>query len=85
MNTFPAGNITILPIVIAAVSVGSSGAAMTTYQSAATHPFPVAEGKSSDACKYTGNFRDGMPITFWVAPDVPVPVQYPFHNNYLDG
>ena len=45
----------------------------------------VPAGTFPDTRKYTGNFRDGTPITFWVAPGIPVPVQYQFPNKYLDG
>lgn len=45
----------------------------------------VPAGTYPDAQKYTGSFRDGTLITFWVAPGVPVPVQYQFPNKYLDG
>jgi hypothetical protein len=45
----------------------------------------VPAGTYTDARKYTGKFRDGTPITFWVVPGIPVPVLYQFPNNYLDG
>ena len=54
-----------------------------TYQG--TESVTVPAGTYSAARKYTGNFRDGTPITLWVAPGVPVPVQYQFPNKYLDG
>jgi hypothetical protein len=54
-----------------------------TYQG--TGPVRVPAGTYPAARKYTGNFRDGTPITFWVAPGIPVPVQYQFPNKYLDG
>jgi hypothetical protein len=50
-----------------------------------TESVTVPAGTYPDARKYTGNFYDGTPITFWVAPGVPVPVQYQFPNKYLDG
>ena len=50
-----------------------------------TESVTVPAGTYPNARKYTGNFRDGTPITFWVAPGVPVPVQYQFPNKYLDG
>jgi hypothetical protein len=50
-----------------------------------TESVTVPAGTYPDARKYAGNFRDGTPITFWVAPGVPVPVQYRFPNKYLDG
>jgi hypothetical protein len=48
-------------------------------------PITVPAGTFADARKYTGSFRDGTPITFWVAPAIPVPVQYQFPNRYPDG
>lgn len=45
----------------------------------------VPAGTYSNARKYTGNFHDGTPITFWVVPGIPVPVLYQFPNKYLDG
>ena len=45
----------------------------------------VPAGTYPGARKYSGRFLDGTPITFWVVPDVPVPVQYQFPNKYLDG
>ncbi|MFY9801276.1 MAG: hypothetical protein WAK10_08515, partial [Methanoregula sp.] len=45
----------------------------------------VPAGTFPNARKYTGNFHDGTPITFWVAQGIPVPVQYQFPNKYLDG
>lgn len=54
-----------------------------TYQG--TESVTVPAGSYSDARKYTGKFRDDTPITFWVAPGVPVPVQYQYPNRYLDG
>jgi hypothetical protein len=54
-----------------------------TYQG--TEPVRVPAGTYPAARKYTGNFRDGTPIAFWVAPGIPVPVQYQFPNKYLDG
>jgi hypothetical protein len=50
-----------------------------------TESVTVPSGTYPEARKYLGNFRDGTPITFWVAPGVPVPVQYQFPNKYLDG
>jgi len=45
----------------------------------------VPAGTYPDARKYTGTFRDGTPITFWVVSGVPVPVQYQFPNKYIEG
>jgi len=45
----------------------------------------VPAGTYPGARKYSGNFRDGTPITFWVVPGIPVPVQYQFPNKYMDG
>lgn len=50
-----------------------------------TESVTVPSGTYPAARKYTGSFRDGTEITFWVAPGVPVPVQYQFPNKYLDG
>jgi hypothetical protein len=50
-----------------------------------TEPVMVPAGTYPAARKYTGSFRDGTPVTFWVASGVPVPVQYQFPNKYLDG
>jgi hypothetical protein len=50
-----------------------------------TESVRVPAGIYPDARKYTGRFRDGTRITFWVAPGIPVPVQYQFPNKYLDG
>jgi len=54
-----------------------------TYEGIETVTVPA--GTYSNARKYTGNFHDGTPITFWVATGVPVPVQYQFPNKYMDG
>jgi len=54
-----------------------------TYQG--TQSVTVPAGTYPAARKYTGTFRDGTPITFWVAQGIPVPVQYQFPNKYLDG
>ncbi|MFA5269261.1 MAG: hypothetical protein WC379_14940 [Methanoregula sp.] len=49
-------------------------------------PVTVPAGTYPDARKYTGNLLEGTPITFWVAPGVPVPVQYRLQNvPGLDG
>jgi len=50
-----------------------------------TESITVPAGTYPNARKYTGNFRDGTPITFWVTPGIPVPVLYQFPNKYLDG
>lgn len=44
----------------------------------------VPTGTYPDARKYTGNLPDGTPISFWVVPGIPVPVQYQ-SNLGLDG
>jgi hypothetical protein len=54
-----------------------------TYEG--TEPVMVPAGTYPDARKYTGKFRDGTPITFWVVPGIPVPVLYQFPNKDLDG
>ena len=56
-----------------------------TFTGQGTESVRVPAGTYPDARKYTGRFRDGTPITFWVALGVPVPVQYQFPNKYLDG
>ncbi|HXX56088.1 MAG TPA: hypothetical protein VEI81_08325, partial [Methanoregula sp.] len=50
-----------------------------------TGPVTVPSGTYPNARVWSGAFRDGTPITFWVAPGIPVPVQYQFPNRYLDG
>jgi hypothetical protein len=50
-----------------------------------TESVTVPAGTYTGARKYTGTFRDGTPITFWVAQGIPVPVQYQFPNNELEG
>jgi hypothetical protein len=50
-----------------------------------TESVTVPAGTSPEARKYTGKFRDGTPITFWVVPGIPVPVRYQFPNKDLDG
>ncbi|MDD1699251.1 MAG: hypothetical protein LUQ04_00470 [Methanoregula sp.] len=54
-----------------------------TYKGIETVTVPA--GTYSNARKYTGNFLDGTQITFWVVPNIPVPVLYQFPNKYLDG
>jgi hypothetical protein len=54
-----------------------------TYEG--TEPVTVPAGTYPNARKYTGKFRDGTPITFWVVAGIPVPVLYQFPNNDLDG
>ncbi|WP_292346907.1 MULTISPECIES: hypothetical protein [unclassified Methanoregula] len=50
-------------------------------------PVTVPAGTYRDARKYTGNFRNlpRYPMTFWVAEDIPVPVQYRISNPDLGG
>jgi hypothetical protein len=50
-----------------------------------TESVSVPAGTFPNARKYTGNFRDGTKITFWVVPGIPIPVQYQFPNKYMDG
>jgi hypothetical protein len=50
-----------------------------------TESVTVPAGGYPNARKYSGSFRDGTPITFWVVPGIPIPVQYQFPNKYLDG
>ena len=54
-----------------------------TYEG--TEPVTVPAGTYPDARKYTGKFRNGTLITFWVVPGIPVPVLYQFPNKNLDG
>ena len=54
-----------------------------TYEG--TESVTVPAGTYPDARKYTGKFRDGTPITFWVVPGIPIPVLYQFPNKDLDG
>ena len=57
----------------------------TTLTDRGVETVTVPAGTYAGARKYTGSFRDGTPITFWVVPGIPVPVQYQFPNRYLDG
>ena len=50
-----------------------------------TESVTVPAGTYPEARKYMGSFRDGTPISFWVAPGIPVPVRYQFPNKDLDG
>lgn len=50
-----------------------------------TESVTVPAGTYPNARKYTGSFRDGTPITFWVEAGIPVPVRYQFPNKDLDG
>lgn len=50
-----------------------------------TESVTVPAGTYPDTRKYFGKFHDGSRITFWVAPAIPVPVQYQFQNKYMDG
>jgi hypothetical protein len=45
----------------------------------------VPAGTYPNTRKYTGNFSDGTPITFWVEAGIPIPVRYQFPNDELDG
>jgi hypothetical protein len=54
-----------------------------TYKGIETVTVPA--GTYSNARKYTGNFLDGTQITFWVVPNIPVPILYQFPNKYIDG
>jgi hypothetical protein len=56
-----------------------------TLADGGTEYMTVPAGAYPDARKYTGKFPDGTPITFWIAPGVPVPIRYEFPNKYLDG
>lgn len=50
-----------------------------------TESVTVPAGTYRDARKYTGKFHDETPITFWVAPGIPVPVRYEFPYKEMDG
>jgi len=56
-----------------------------TLTDTGTKSVTVPTGTYPDARTYTGKFRDGTPITFWVVSGIPVPVQYQFPNKYLVG
>jgi hypothetical protein len=56
-----------------------------TFTDLGTESVTVLAGTYPDARKYTGKFHDGTPITFWVAPAVPVPVRYEFPYKEMDG
>jgi len=56
-----------------------------TLADSGTESVTVPAGTYPNARKYTGNFRDGTPITFLVVPGIPVPVQYQFPNKYIGG
>ncbi len=56
-----------------------------TLTDTGTEPVTVPAGTYPHARTYTGAFRDGTPVTFWVAPGIPVPVRYLIPNKYLDG
>jgi hypothetical protein len=61
------------------------GGMNTAFESMGRESVTVPAGTFPDARKITGTFRDGTPITFWVSPGIPVPVQYQFPNKDLDG
>lgn len=54
-----------------------------SYQGTESVIVPVATDPG--ARKFIGVFKDGTPITFWVASGVPVPIKYEFPNKYQDG
>jgi hypothetical protein len=45
----------------------------------------VPSGTYPDARKYSGSFSSGIPITFWIVPGVPVPVQYRVPDPGIEG
>jgi len=57
----------------------------TSLTDEGTESVTVPVGTFPDARKYIGKFHDGTPITFWVAPGIPVPIRYEYSNKYLDG
>lgn len=50
-----------------------------------TESVTVPAGTYPEARKYSGKFHDGTPITFWIAPGVPVPVRYEFPYKEMEG
>lgn len=56
-----------------------------TLTYAGVETITVPAGTYQNARKYVGGFKDGTPITFWVAPGIPVPIRYEFPNKYQDG
>ena len=67
------------------IGITPSGAADIALTYEGTESVTVPAGEYPDACKYTGYFSDGTPITFWIVHDIPVPVRYRFPNDYLEG
>lgn len=67
------------------IGITPSGAADIALTYEGTESVTVPAGEYPDACKYTGYFPDGTPITFWIVQDIPVPVRYRFTNDYLEG
>ncbi|WP_048149754.1 hypothetical protein [Methanolacinia paynteri] len=67
------------------IGITPSGAANIALTYEGTESVTVPAGEYPDARKYTGYFPDGTPITFWIVQDIPVPVQYRFPNDYLEG
>lgn len=56
-----------------------------TLTSGGTEKIRVPAGTFPEARTYSGAFRDGCGIEFWVSDGVPVPVQYRIANKYIDG
>ncbi|WAC04879.1 MAG: hypothetical protein OS112_10560 [Methanoregula sp.] len=56
-----------------------------TLTCSGTEPVTVPAGTYPDTRKCVGSFKDGTPITFWIAPGVPVPVRYEFPYTCQDG
>ena len=71
----PNGDMGITPFGEMNITLADKGTASVT----------VPAGTFPNARKYTGNFRDGTPIAFWVVPGIPVPLQYQFPNKYMEG
>ena len=67
----PAGSLGIAPFGEMNISFTDEGVESVT----------VPYGSYPDARNYSGTYKNGMPIAFWVASGVPVPVKY----QYSDG
>jgi len=57
----------------------------TSLSAEGVESITVPSGTYPDAQKYSGNFSSGIPITFWVVPGVPVPVQYRIPDPGIEG
>jgi len=66
----PAGSLGIAPFGEMNISFTDEGVESVT----------VPYGSYPDARNYSGTYKNGMPIAFWVASGVPVPVKYQFSD-----